>query len=812
LLKNLLIGTKPSLLSPLIENIVLVITDPFVVATESLKMQEIAIEVLIVLLSSLVGKNKEIVEHFFLLKGRLTTLKNIKTKCFQVFLFNLFKTELHEKCCVGLFLLSSLDSNFDDNDKNFLLKNNNNNNNNDNNNNIDTYLNSVFLSVNNNNDNYSTYENQINIFSQKNKLKNGNMETLYENLSIEIYDKMLKNNFFDDDNTTDTDDDDFDVNSFENILFVRLIQNPVLVIQKNEIYLEKTIVFLCKKILNNSKKNNLVSNNDQPNHIAFYFSNLLNFVLSSVFFNDNVVNNNNDEKNNDNHDDDDNDDASNFENVIRKNDTNKNFYFYYYLFPELFEKIKKNEKNSHIENKINLKTDVKVKYFNKKQSFETIKKLKQNTCKILNKNFDLIFETFVVNNFFNRTQELQKNRLKFLSFLCINNNNNDKKNINKNDEDKDDNNCTILKNEKLINNFYFLLKFVFSSTIQPANTFEIRFLTIHLISILLKKIVVFNGFNAQKVKSFKYWQTIHDNLLLVSNNNANSNDNDEKNIINSNNNNYNSDSKISLEKILFAKLIAQKAVFYSLELLNDVNFDIQFVALESIYVSISLFLSNDEIFLLKKIAADANLNDVPKSFYNSFLKLLTSLDFDDKKDNNNNYNNNNNNNKNKNSNNLLILEELINAKNSFFNYSEITTILLKNAIINLPINYYDDYDDDNNDQKKNGKLENKTVTTTTATKKNETILIEKFDFVLRIVATLDVDEFEKIVRIECEQFEKKNNNVFLNINNDDVNDEDEEVEIQKHNEKNEKHFIVQKNVMQFFSELLSHCEVLKQFS
>lgn len=109
-LNSLLRGTKPSLLPLYFEELVHTLTDPFVIDPESKSVPIAALDVILTIIGAMKGRGKAAIEGHFLQTGRLTTLKSICRKVFQVLLAYLSNSILHSNAVVGMQLLSYLDT------------------------------------------------------------------------------------------------------------------------------------------------------------------------------------------------------------------------------------------------------------------------------------------------------------------------------------------------------------------------------------------------------------------------------------------------------------------------------------------------------------------------------------------------------------------------------------------------------------------------------------------------------------------------------------------------------------------------------
>ena len=109
-LNALLSGTKPSLLPLHFEELVNTLTDPFVIDPESKSVPSAALDVIVTIVNSMQGRGKAAIEGHFLTSGRLTTLKTVCRRVFQVLVVHLFNPLLHTRAVKGLQQLSFLDT------------------------------------------------------------------------------------------------------------------------------------------------------------------------------------------------------------------------------------------------------------------------------------------------------------------------------------------------------------------------------------------------------------------------------------------------------------------------------------------------------------------------------------------------------------------------------------------------------------------------------------------------------------------------------------------------------------------------------
>lgn len=117
MLKQLLCGSKASQVVHHFEEIVSVLTDEFVIPSESTQLELGAIEIIEVILQSLRGKQSGIVESYYLSTGRLTSLHQTLETLFKFSLQRLSNSCLAVKAQNVLRLLSMIN-----NDQNFSLE------------------------------------------------------------------------------------------------------------------------------------------------------------------------------------------------------------------------------------------------------------------------------------------------------------------------------------------------------------------------------------------------------------------------------------------------------------------------------------------------------------------------------------------------------------------------------------------------------------------------------------------------------------------------------------------------------------------
>lgn len=109
-LSTLLQGTKPSLVPIFFEDIIAVLTDPFVIDPESSQLPAAALDVLLTLLSVMQDRGKAVIEGHFLKTGRLTSLKSVCFKVFKTLMIYLSDPLLHNDAVKGLKALAYLDT------------------------------------------------------------------------------------------------------------------------------------------------------------------------------------------------------------------------------------------------------------------------------------------------------------------------------------------------------------------------------------------------------------------------------------------------------------------------------------------------------------------------------------------------------------------------------------------------------------------------------------------------------------------------------------------------------------------------------
>jgi hypothetical protein len=109
-LSTLLQGTKPSLVPIYFEDIVEVLTDPFIIDPESSQLPAAALDVFLILLSVMQERGKAAIEGHFLKTGRLTSLKSVCFKVFKTLMIYLPDSLLHNDAVKGLKALAYLDT------------------------------------------------------------------------------------------------------------------------------------------------------------------------------------------------------------------------------------------------------------------------------------------------------------------------------------------------------------------------------------------------------------------------------------------------------------------------------------------------------------------------------------------------------------------------------------------------------------------------------------------------------------------------------------------------------------------------------
>lgn len=109
-LQALLLGAKTNMLVPLFDEIVTVLTDPFVISLDSVKLQNAATDVLITLFESVKGKGNSIIEAHYVSTGRLTSRKATFLKAFKFLLINLSNNELRSQSAIAIKLLACLET------------------------------------------------------------------------------------------------------------------------------------------------------------------------------------------------------------------------------------------------------------------------------------------------------------------------------------------------------------------------------------------------------------------------------------------------------------------------------------------------------------------------------------------------------------------------------------------------------------------------------------------------------------------------------------------------------------------------------
>lgn len=110
MLQSLLEGSKAKTIVPFFQEMIQLLTDPFIIFAESIKLQSAAMRVIATILTTLQGKSQQAIEAYYVATGRITSLQVTIRQIFRYLLLQLSTKELKEQAWQVLSLLSRLES------------------------------------------------------------------------------------------------------------------------------------------------------------------------------------------------------------------------------------------------------------------------------------------------------------------------------------------------------------------------------------------------------------------------------------------------------------------------------------------------------------------------------------------------------------------------------------------------------------------------------------------------------------------------------------------------------------------------------